>query len=329
MARRVLNQLGVGGELDCIENVCCDCWTEGCGLDGCYGCLADGLEVINPAMEYVADCIWVCGSPIAFPIVFLFSPGPETTPPGGGWQMPMIQTPCRKPIQCCLYSICAPCGQWHLRRQLLKGDMSKYKLWQGYHDGPHCCARRCPGAPITIQSGTYGEQNCPNAFLCAEVWCLGCAWSVCCSFDVNRRMMKVERNLGNDPTEERVDRCISYFSSIMHQLFALSCCVCCASCLIGCCAPGSEGAQECSQQGGRASRSCRSCARTLWRGIWSIKVIAMGCMSAQMDHEMKEGQPLASPPVKQRMDRGGDFNGDNDDGDDDDEDKWWKKPNHQ
>lgn len=37
-----------------------------------------------------------------------------------------------------------------------------------------------------------------------------------------------------------------------------------------------------------------------------------------MDHEMKEGQPLASPPTKQRMARGED--------DDEDEDAWWKKP---
>lgn len=255
-------------------------------MNGCFGCVADGLETVNPVLEYVADCIWICGSPIAFPLVFCFDKGPETNPPGGGWQMPMIQTPLKKPLHCCLYTICAPCGQWMLRRELLGGDMSKYKLWQGYHDGPHCLARRCPGAPITIQSGTYGEDKCPHAFLCAEVWCLGCAWSVCCSFDVNRRMIKKQRNLGEDPTEVRVNKCIGFFSELMHQLFKCACCACICSCCVGLCAPGSEGAQECSQEGHRASRACFSCAHTCWRGIWSVKMIAMGCMvrSLQSDN---------------------------------------------
>ena len=78
--------------------------------------------------------------------------------------------------------------------------MSKYKLWQGYHDGPQCMARRCPGAPITIEAGTYGEQNCPEAFLCLEVWCAAGIWSMCCAFDVTRRMVREERGLGKDPT---------------------------------------------------------------------------------------------------------------------------------
>jgi hypothetical protein len=46
-------------------------------------------------------------------------------------------------------------------------------------------------------------------------------------------------------------------------------------------------------------------------------------MSAQMDYEMKEGQPLAEAPTKVQMERGGD-EGTLDD--DDDADVWWKKP---
>jgi len=86
------------------------------------------------------------------------------------------------------------------------------------------------------------------------------------------------------------------------------------------CAPDSEGAQECSGEGGRAARACFSCAHTCWRGIWSVKIIAMGCMSAQMDVELKEGQPLVSEPQKITMDRGGDV--DVDAGDD----NWWHDP---
>lgn len=181
-------------------------------------------------------------------------------------------------------------------------------------------ARRCPGAPCTIKSGTYGEEKCPQAFLCAEVWCLGGCWSVCCAFDVNRRMIKEQRNLGDDPTEVRVNKCIGFFSALASKLCMLGCCVCITSKLIGCCASGSEGAQECSGEGQRAGNACRSCARTCWRGIWSVKVIAMGCASAQMDFELKEGQPLASAPVKKAMNRG---IGDAVD-DDDDPDAWWK-----
>ena len=51
------------------------------------------------------------------------------------------------------------------------------------------------------------------------------------------------------------------------------------------------------------------------------KIIAIGCMSAQMDHEIKVGKPLAAPPKRKAMDRGDDTLND-----DDDADAWWKKP---
>ena len=135
--------------------------------------------------------------------------------------------------------------------------------------------------------------------------------------------MKDERNLGDDPTEVRVNDCIGFFSRLARQCFMLGCCVCLASCLIGICAPDSAGAQECAGEGGRAARSCRSCAYTCWKGIWSVKIIAMGCMSAQMDYEIKAGQPLdhRPVPVTQKMERGEPA-----DEVEDDEEAWWKKP---
>jgi len=302
---------------NCVSENCCDCWTDGCGCDSVFGVVADGLETVNPCMESIADVIWFFGSPLAFPFVFCFDDGPETDPRGGGWQMAMIATPLRSPLRCCFYTACAPCGQWFMRRQLLEGDMSKYKLWQGHHDGPVCLARRCPGAPFTIKSGTYGESQCPNAFLAAEVCCLGCAWSVCCSFDVNRRMIKDQRNLDNDPLENRVNNCIGFFSSLASKLCMCGLCVHCASCCVGLCAPDSDGAQECSGEGGRAASACFSCAHTCWRGIYSVKLIALGCASSQMDFELKEGQPLATAPTRKNMNRGSN---------DDEEDPWWADP---
>jgi hypothetical protein len=300
---------------DCIENVCCSFWLSGCGLNLCFGILANGFDAMNPALECISNAIWMLGSPLAFPIVFCFDSGPDTNPPGGGWQIPMIMTPCRTPCRCCFYTLCPPCGQWIMRYKALNGDMTRYKLWQGQHDGPHCCARVCPGAPITIESGTYGEDQCPHCFLCLEVSCLAGIYSTCCAFDVSRNLVKSERNLLNDPTEVRVNSCIRFFSAIANTLCMLGCCCGIAACLVGWCAPNSGGAQECSEEAGQAARSCRQCAYTCWRGIWSVKVIAMGCMSAQMDYEIKVGRPLPHRPQMMQMERD----------DDNDEDAWWKQ----
>lgn len=313
---------------NCVSGVCCDCWTNGCGCNGAFGAIADGLEAVNPAMEYCADCIWLMGSPLAFPLVFCFPAGPETDPPGGGWQISMLSAPLKRPLKCLLYTACTPCGQWHMRRKALKGDMTKYKLWQGMHDGPQCCARRCPGAPITIESGTYGEQDCPNLFLCAEVTCLAGIWSTCCAFQVTRRLIKDEYNLGTDPTEHRVNSCIRFFSRLAAQLCGCAICLRCSSCLVGCCAPDSEGAQECSGEAGRASRACFQCVRICWRGIWSVKILAMGCMSAQQDYELVYDQPLTVKPavVSNKMKRGQDEQMERGAVSGEEDDSWWKKP---
>lgn len=210
----------------------------------------------------------------------------------------MLEAPCRRPITCCWTSICFPCAQWHVRRQVLGGDMSKYKLWQGYHDGPHCCARRCPGAPITIEAGSYGEQDCPNCFLCLEVCVLGGMMSTCCAFDVSRRYQRTERGLGTDPTEHRQHECVAFFSRIMHHCFQLGCCCCATSCLVGVCAPDSSEAQNFAGQTGRAARACCRIAHILWKGILWTRVIGMGCMTTQMLVEADtpwDGQPKQRP----------------------------------
>jgi hypothetical protein len=57
---------------------------------------------------------------------------------------------------------------------------------------------------------------------------------------------------------------------------------------------------------------------TCWKGIWSVKIIAQGCMTAQMDVELKEGQPLLEVPKVTSMDRGGEA---------DEGEKWWVQVN--
>lgn len=288
---------------DAISETCPECWLEGCGCDSCFSLCADCLEAMSPFVESCASTIWCLGSPLAFPFVFCFDSDPHTNE-SSGWSISMLQAPFRRPLECCCATICLPCGQWHVRRKALGGDMGKYKLWQGYHDGPQCCARSCPGAPVTIRSGSYGEQECPNAFLCLEVWCLGGVCSPFCAFDVSRRLMKDERGLDTDPTEARQEKCADFFGQIMSSCWQMACCVGCSGCLVGLCAQESEGAQECSGEAGRASRACCSIARTLWRGIWATRLIAIGCMSAQMVHEEeKGGGVIASAPSKIEMDR--------------------------
>ena len=290
----------------CVNAICCDCWTNGCGLDGVFGTIADCLECAAGPLEYCADVIWCFGSPLAFPIVFCFSAEPQNSEqpqgPGGGWDITMLQSPVRNPLMCCFATLCPCCGQWVARREALHGDMSKYKLWQGQHDGPQCCARACPSAPITIRSGTYGEDKCPEAFLCLEVCCLGGIYSVCCAHNVTRRLVREEYGLGDDATEIRVTKCVDCFGTIMRACCHCALCLRCSSCLVGCCAPGSDGAQECSGDGARAARACFRIGMIIWRGIMSVKLIAMGCMTAQQSthlHNHDAGVPQA--PTMQKM----------------------------
>lgn len=290
---------------DAISSTCPDCWLEGCGpLDSCFKITADTLECITPFVESFAAAIWCCGSPIAFPLIYCFDPDPHTNETSG-WDISMQQTPTREPCICCFSMIFLPCGQFLVRRRALGGDMSRYRLWQGYHDGPQCCARQCDSLPITIQSGSYGEQDCPNAFLCLEVTCLGGVCSSCCAFDVSRRLMKEERELGTDPTEARQEKCMNFVGGIASSIGQMACCLQVTSCCVGCCAPDGEGAQECSAEGRRASRACWSIARTLYKGMWAVKIIAIGCMSGQMTHEDLHGKqiPMRKAPSSMKMER--------------------------
>jgi hypothetical protein len=84
----------------------------------------------------------------------------------------------------------------------------------------------------------------------------------------------------------------------MRQCCMAACCLRVGSCLVGCCAIDSDGAQECSANGQRASSACFSIAHTLWRGIQSVRLLAMGCMVAQQSRELKLPVPVAPQVVK-------------------------------
>ena len=183
-----------GGPCDWVMNLpnamCCDWWTEGCGCGGSCAAVGEFLDVFSPCFETAGTVLFALAGPWAFPLVFCF---PADDADSSGWKVSVLQAPCVRPCSCCFASICMPCGQFEVRRRALGGDLGRYKLWQGYHDGPHCCAVVCPSMPITIEAGTYNEASCPALFLCCEVTCLGGACSPCCAFDVSRRLMRDER----------------------------------------------------------------------------------------------------------------------------------------
>mmetsp|Transcript_31983 Transcript_31983/g.39227 ORF Transcript_31983/g.39227 Transcript_31983/m.39227 type:complete len:335 (-) Transcript_31983:134-1138(-) len=296
-------------EEGCVSSICPECWTEGCGLDGAFGCCADVVDVINPCLDAVAKGICFLGSPIAFPLIFCFDPSPHTNE-SSGWSVSMLRAPLKRPFACCFATICMPCGQWDLRRRALDGDFTKYKLWQGYHDGPQCFATVCPSAPITIESGTYGEQDCPRAFLFLEVCCLGLTCSPCCSFYVSRQYMMEDRDLDIDPTEARFGKCQEFFYNVMETIMMIACCAQCFGCCVGCCAPDSEGAQELEEETRGCSSALYDIARTIRNGLTSVEVLAIGCMSAQMVHEHIVGVRGEKTKL---------VNGEDDDKDDDDD----------
>lgn len=69
---------------------------------------------------------------------------------------------------------------------------------------------------------------------------------------------------------------------------------------MGCCAPDSEGAQELSSEAGRCSRACWSIAHTIWKGMWSVKLLGLGCMTAQMLYELEHNKELLLDGQKSR-----------------------------
>lgn len=296
------NQQGLSKVVHAMEEIGDFC-QGGCACNTCMATCADGLECITPVAEQSARILCCLGSPLAFPIIFCFDPDPHTQE-SSGWNVGMMQAPSKAPVICCFNTLCMPCGQFHMRKYvILDGDMSKYKLWQGKHDGDHFLARFCKGAPFTIEAGTHGEQKCPHLCLCAEVSCLGCGLcSPCCAFYVNREIMMEQRSLDIDPVEARFDKCQGFFGELMACAACTSCCLNCFSCCLGNIATESAGAQELSEEARRLGNACGRLSRICFHGLVSVKIMAIGCMSSQMVHEYRHTEAM-SAPKQLEMDR--------------------------
>eukprot|EP00041_Stephanoeca_diplocostata_P016902 m.335127 g.335127 ORF g.335127 m.335127 type:complete len:522 (+) comp20523_c0_seq3:207-1772(+) len=301
-------------ECNCIDEICSSggfcgscreiCHSIGgaqCLVAGC-ACLADRLDDFSGCAERAADVLWIFGSPLAFPFVFCF---PKDPPPyneaeyPNKWDHFMIHEPCQNPCECCFGYLCLPCGQYRLRSKILEGDMTKYKCCQGYYDGRYCLAAACPdrGLPFEWKSGTYGEEKTPRACLCLEstVCCL-------CAFHASRWLLRDDRALAMDPTEIRVERCIDFFHWVAQFCWCCGMCVWCAGCCMICLNPGSAEVENLGEASQRAGSACIRIGRIIWNGIWHVRWAAIGCMTAQMVHEMNT---VSKQDAQQRLPAGG------------------------
>lgn len=115
------------------------------------------------------------------------------------WHTGMFASPCADPLCYCGSLLCLPCSAFLVRREVLGGDMSRYKCCQGYYDS--CC----------FTAGSYGEESMPDLCLCIEVLCFEA-----CSISATRMFIMDTRNIRPDPCDSRLIR-------FNNCLFLLSC----------------------------------------------------------------------------------------------------------
>lgn len=250
------------------------------------------LDAVLPCVELVGALASMVASPCVFPLVFCFpADGAESEGSSRAWAISMLNAPVRRPLECVGAMLCPCCAQYYVRLRALGGDISRYKLFQGRHDGPKCCALMSPSLPFTLHAGTHGDAENPQLFLCLEAWL--CTY---CAFHVSRQTMREERDLGLDPTEVRTNNCLIFFGSIARACCCVGCALRCAGCLAGLCAPEGSAAEGAAGYASRLGGGCLRVAHAIRRGMAHVRCIAVACMSAQMVHESYDlvpGKPAA------------------------------------
>jgi len=293
MARELASAFGCEEAYDLVTG-CCSCCVDCSVCEGCNVCegavgsgldtAADCMDALSPFMELLGKVISLAASPCCWPIVYCFEAEGDLGPP---WDVKMEWAPLKKPIVCCCSLCCVHCTQAYVRYIVLDKDMSKYKCFQGYADGPYCCAVCKPGLPCTFTAGTYGDAGNPFC-LCLEVCC--CPF---CAFDASREYQRADRHLGYDPTEIRVDKCLEFFGCCAECCICCGCCLKCCGCLAGCCL----GEEDFSESSERLGNACHLVALGIIKGMRWIIRIATACMSAQMMHEAQlSRQPAPAKP---------------------------------
>lgn len=93
------------------------------------------------------------------------------------WQTSVARAPLSHCLWCCYSVLCPPCASFAIRKQILGGDMSRYR----------CCGGMMPC------SGRCGEEHCPSLCLFAETCC------------VSAQERPVARHATRTPTSEMSD----------------------------------------------------------------------------------------------------------------------------
>jgi len=132
------------------------------------------------------------------------------------FQTAMCDSCCADPLCFCGAILCAPCGQFYLRRKVLGDDLTRYVCCQGYYD--RCC----------FKAGNCCEHDCPTLCLCIEsCLCISCAMSA------TRNYAMDAKGLQSDPCDRRIIR--------FNNCVQLCSCVCsCIAALTGQCQEGAR-----------------------------------------------------------------------------------------
>ena len=176
----------------------------------------------------------------------------------------LCQTPCREPLCCCVSALCLCPAAIHMRKKALN-HVNPGSGWSDYE-----CCQGMYGGCCCLQPGSMGESTCPLPCMCLEaLCCLGPAVSA------TSNVVREKYQLGLDEDDVRLIRCsncLFYFS------FILSCIAMCTDC-----------------EGDDALASVVNCISDC------VFVSVAGCMTAQVNHEMKLRE--TSSPGQMLMDR--------------------------
>jgi len=264
----------------CMAMAACNGGCPGSPSDMCIDMsdCADNLIGCMDFCEMSAACLsktfGIFASPCAFPCIYCFdSEDPDNV--GRDWAISMEMAPTVAPFICCC-TMCMPCCmQWYVRRKVLNHDMTRYKCCQGIMDGPYCLAACNPSLPFTFTAGTYGESNCPVAYLCCVAFCC-----VFLAFEASRLTLRQELGLRMDPSEVRMHKCVEFWHNIAACCFCGGCCLQLCGCCCTCWGNGEVGASA-----DQLGEKCVHIAHQIMEGIYWVLRIAMSCMSSQIIHE--------------------------------------------
>lgn len=181
------------------------------------------------------------------------------------YDITMCQAPCYEP--CCFLGsmICFPCAQTRMRYKALN-HVDPGSKWSNYK-----CCQGYFGGCCCLQPGSCGDKQCPCPCMCLE--------SICCpglAASATSNVIREQYQLGLDEDDVRLIRCNNCL-----QIFA--CCLYCVAICTDC-------------EADDAAARCVGCIADV------VFCCVSGCMTAQVNHEIKIREGMTSPKT-QSMER--------------------------